>query len=84
MPLQRSLAADPDVLTYIEEKEPRWGEAVAQLEIGVIEPQLAGQQAVRKILEDAFVYIINGEDVQTVLDEAKALADEQFQLKGGQ
>jgi ABC-type glycerol-3-phosphate transport system substrate-binding protein len=84
MPLQISLAADPDVLAYIAEKEPRWGEAVAQLEIGVIEPQLAGQQAVRDILEDAYVRIINGEDVQTVLDEAKALADEQFQLKGGQ
>jgi hypothetical protein len=39
---------------------------------------------VRDILEDAYLRIINGEDVQTVLDEAKALADEAFQLKGGQ
>ncbi len=86
MPLQISLLADPDVQAYMakDSTTQRWGEAVAQLEIGVIEPQLAGQQAVRGILEDAFIRIINGEDVQTVLDEAKALADEQFQLKGGQ
>ena len=86
MPLQRSLAADPDVLAYIEKsyQNQRWGEAVAQLEIGVIEPQLAGQQAVRDILEDAYLRIIGGEDVQTVLDESKVLADEIFQLKGGQ
>ena len=83
MPLQQSLLADSDVQAYME-ANPRWAEAVAQLMIGVIEPQLAGQQAVRGILEDAFLRIINGEDVQTVLDEAKALADEQFQLKGGQ
>ena len=81
MPLQQSLLADSDVQAYME-ANPRWAEAVAQLMIGVIEPQLAGQQAVRGILEDAFLRIINGEDVQTVLDEAKALADEQFQLKG--
>jgi ABC-type glycerol-3-phosphate transport system substrate-binding protein len=86
MPLQRSLAADPDVQAHIEKSyyNQRWGETVAQLEIGVIEPQLAGQQAVRDILEDAYLRIIGGEDVQTVLDEAKALADEAFQLKGGQ
>ena len=53
-----------------------------QLEIGVIEPQLAGQQAVRDILEDAYLRIIGGEDVQTVLDDGAALADEAFQLKG--
>ena len=83
MPLQQSLAEDADVLAFMEE-EPRWGEAVAQLGIGVIEPQLAGQQAVRDILEDAYLRIIGGEDVQAVLDAAKALADEIFQLKGGQ
>lgn len=81
MPLQKSLVADSDLKAYVG-KEPRWGEAVDQLEIGVIEPQLAGQQAVRDILEDAYLRIINGEDVKTVLDEAKAAADEQFQLKG--
>jgi len=86
MPLQKSLLADPDVQAYMakDATTQRWAEAVAQLEIGVIEPQLAGQQAVRNILEDAFLRIINGEDVQTVLDEAAALADEAFQLKGGQ
>jgi peptide/nickel transport system substrate-binding protein len=84
MPLQRSLAEDADVKAHIEASyyNQRWGEAVAQLEIGVIEPQLAGQQAVRDILEDAYLRIINGEDVQTVLDEGAALASEAFQLKG--
>ncbi len=80
MPLQKSLVADPDVKAHMQ-AEPRWGEAVDQLEIGVIEPQLAGQQAVRDILEDAFLRIINGENVKTVLDEGKAAADEQFELK---
>ncbi len=86
MPLQKSLAADPDLQAFIEESyyNQRWGEAVAQLEIGVIEPQLAGQQAVRDILEDAYLRIIGGEDVQTVLDESKVLADEIFQMKGAQ
>jgi ABC-type glycerol-3-phosphate transport system substrate-binding protein len=83
MPLQQSLLADPDVAAFTD-ANPRWAEIFNQLEIGVIEPQLAGQQAVRDILEDAFLRIINGEDVQAVLDEAKALADEQFQLKGAQ
>ena len=63
-------------------ENPRWGEIYAQLGIGVIEPQLAGQQAVRDVFEDAYTRIMNGEDVQTVLDEAKTLADEAFQLKG--
>ena len=80
MPLQKSLAADPDVKAHMQ-KEPSWGEAVDQLGIGVIEPQLAGQQAVRDILEDAFLRIINGEDVKSVLDDSKAAADEQFELK---
>jgi hypothetical protein len=39
---------------------------------------------VRDILEDAYIRILNGEDVQTVLDEAAALANEAFKLKGGQ
>jgi ABC-type glycerol-3-phosphate transport system substrate-binding protein len=81
MPLQRSLVGDPDVMAWMEVEE-RMAEAIAQLEIGVIEPQLAGQQAVRNVLEDAYLRVINGEDVQTVLDEAKAQADEAFQLKG--
>lgn len=81
MPLQRSLISDPDVIAWMEAEE-RMAEAIDQLEIGVIEPQLAGQQAVRNVLEDAFLRIINGEDVQTVLDESKAMADEAFQLKG--
>jgi len=74
---------DPDVMAFAE-ANPRWEEIFAQLGIGVIEPQLAGQQAVRDVLEDAYIRILNGEDVQTVLDEAKVLADEAFQLKGGQ
>jgi ABC-type glycerol-3-phosphate transport system substrate-binding protein len=82
-PLQASLLEDPDVEAFVAEN-PRWGEIYAQLGIGVIEPQLAGQQAVRDVFEDAYTRIMNGEDVQTVLDEAKTLADEAFQLKGGQ
>jgi ABC-type glycerol-3-phosphate transport system substrate-binding protein len=83
MPLQQSLM-DDSAVTAFQEANPRWKEIFDQIGIGVVEPQLAGQQAVRDILEDAYLRIINGEDVQTVLDESKALADEQFQLKGGQ
>ncbi len=83
MPLQRSMLQDPEFLAYIE-KHPRYGEAVQYLGIGVIEPQLAGQQAVRDILEDAYLKIINGEDVQATLDEAAKLATEAFKRKGGQ
>jgi multiple sugar transport system substrate-binding protein len=83
MPLQRSLLDDPDFQAYLEEN-PRYAEAVSYLETGVIEPQLAGQQAVRDILEDAYIKILNGEDVQATLDEAANLATESFQRKGGQ
>jgi ABC-type glycerol-3-phosphate transport system substrate-binding protein len=83
MPLQRSLLNDPDFQAYMA-KEPRYGEAVSYLETGVIEPQLAGQQAVRDILEDAYLKILNGEDVQATLDEAASLATEAFKRKGGQ
>jgi multiple sugar transport system substrate-binding protein len=83
MPLQRSMINDSDFQAH-QDKNPRFAEAVAQLEIGVIEPQLAGQQAVRDILEDAYLKIINGEDVQATLDEAANLATEAFQRKGAQ
>ncbi len=77
------VAEVPDLVVAYPSMVAEYMEAEAQLEIGVIEPPLAGRQAVRDILEDAYLRIINGEDVQTVLDEAKALADEIFQLKGG-
>jgi ABC-type glycerol-3-phosphate transport system substrate-binding protein len=83
MPLQASLMDDPDVQAHLE-KNPRYAEAVEYLGTGVIEPQLAGQQAVRDILEDAYIKILNGEDVQATLDEAAKLATESFQRKGGQ
>jgi ABC-type glycerol-3-phosphate transport system substrate-binding protein len=83
MPHHRSMLNDPDFQAHMA-KEPRYGEAVMYLETGVIEPQLAGQQAVRDILEDAYLKIINGEDVQATLDEAATLATEAFQRKGGQ
>ena len=83
MPLQRSMLNDGDFKAHMD-KNPRFAEAVDQLEIGVIEPQLAGQQAVRDILEDAFLKIINGEDVQATLDEGARLATEAFKRKGGQ
>ena len=44
----------------------------------------AGQQAARDILEDAYIKIINGEDVQATLDEAEKLITEAFQRKGAQ
>ncbi|MBN1642371.1 MAG: extracellular solute-binding protein [Anaerolineae bacterium] len=81
MPLQRSLLNDADVQAYLA-ANPRYAEAVSYLETGVIEPQLAGQQAVRDILEDAYIKIINGEDVQATLDEAASLATEAFKRKG--
>jgi len=83
MPLQRSLLNDADFKAHTA-KDPRYGEAVSYLETGVIEPQLAGQQAVRDILEDAYLKILNGEDVQVTLDEAAKLATEAFKRKGGQ
>jgi ABC-type glycerol-3-phosphate transport system substrate-binding protein len=83
MPLQRSLLNDAEFKAYLGE-EPRFAEAVNYLETGVIEPQLAGQQAVRDILEDAYIKILNGEDVQATLDEAAQLATEAFKRKGGQ
>ncbi len=83
MPLQRSMLNDPEFKAYLE-KHPRYAEAVNLLETGVIEPQLAGQQAVRDILEDAYLKILNGEDVQATLDEAAKLATEAFKRKGGQ
>jgi ABC-type glycerol-3-phosphate transport system substrate-binding protein len=83
MSLLRSMQNDPEFQAYLSEN-PRYAEAVALLETGVIEPQLAGQQAVRDILEDAYIKVINGEDVQATLDEAAALATEAFKRKGGQ
>jgi ABC-type glycerol-3-phosphate transport system substrate-binding protein len=83
MPLLRSMQNDAEFQAYLGEN-PRYAEAVALLETGVIEPQLAGQQAVRDILEDAYIKVINGEDVQATLDEAAALATEAFKRKGGQ
>ncbi|MBC8444980.1 MAG: hypothetical protein H8D77_02540, partial [Chloroflexi bacterium] len=83
MPLQRSLLGDAEFKAYLD-KNPRYAEAVSYLETGVIEPQLAGQQAVRDILEDAYIKIINGEDAQATLDEAAKLATEAFQRKGAQ
>jgi len=83
MPLQRSLVNDSDFKAHMD-KNPRYGEAVSYLETGVIEPQLAGQQAVRDILEDAYLKILNGEDVQATLDEGAKLATEAFKRKGGQ
>jgi ABC-type glycerol-3-phosphate transport system substrate-binding protein len=81
MPLQRSMLNDADFKAYLD-KNPRFGEAVSYLETGVIEPQLAGQQAVRDVLEDAYLKILNGEDVQSTLDEAAKLATEAFKRKG--
>jgi multiple sugar transport system substrate-binding protein/sn-glycerol 3-phosphate transport system substrate-binding protein len=83
MPLLRSLLNDADFQAYLAEN-PRYAEAVTYLETGVIEPQLAGQQAVRDILEDAYIKVINGEDVQATLDEAANLATEAFKRKGGE
>jgi multiple sugar transport system substrate-binding protein/sn-glycerol 3-phosphate transport system substrate-binding protein len=83
MPLLRSLLNDADFQAYMD-KNPRYAEAVSYLETGVIEPQLAGQQAVRDILEDAYIKVINGEDVQATLDEAAGLATEAFKRKGGE
>ena len=83
MPIHRSMLNDADFKAYMD-KDPRYGESVLYLDIGVIEPQLAGQQAVRDILEDAYIKIINGEDVQATLDEAANLATEAFKRKGGQ
>jgi ABC-type glycerol-3-phosphate transport system substrate-binding protein len=83
MPLLRSLQDDPEFQAHLAEN-PRYAEAVDLLETGVIEPQLAGQQAVRDILEDAYIKVINGEDVQATLDEAARLATEAFKRKGGQ
>jgi len=74
---------DADFQAYLSES-PRYAEAVALLETGVIEPQLAGQQAVRDVLEDAYIKVINGEDVQSTLDQAAQLATEAFKRKGGQ
>ncbi|MBN1582623.1 MAG: extracellular solute-binding protein [Anaerolineae bacterium] len=82
-PIHRSMLNDPDFKALIE-KDPRYGESVSFLETGVIEPQLAGQQAVRDILEDAYLKIINGEDVKATLDEAATLATEAFKRKGAQ
>jgi multiple sugar transport system substrate-binding protein len=82
-PIHRSMLNDPD-FQALTAKNPRYGESVSYLETGVIEPQLAGQQAVRDILEDAYLKIINGEDVQATLDEAAKLATEAFKRKGGQ
>jgi len=83
MPLQRSMLDDPELQAYLE-ANPRYAEAVSYLETGVIEPQLAGQQAVRDVLEDAYIKILSGEPVQATLDEAAALATEAFQRKGAQ
>ena len=83
MPLLRSMQNDAEFQAYLSES-PRYAEAVALLETGVIEPQLAGQQAVRDILEDAYIKVINGEDVQATLDQAAQLATEAFKRKGGQ
>jgi ABC-type glycerol-3-phosphate transport system substrate-binding protein len=83
MPLLRSMQDDPEFQAYLAEN-PRYSEAVDLLETGVIEPQLAGQQAVRDILEDAYIKVINGEDVQATLDEAEDLATEAFKRKGGE
>jgi len=83
MPLLRSMQSDAEFQAYLKEN-PRYAEAVALLETGVIEPQLAGQQAVRDVLEDAHIKILNGEDVQATLDEAAQLATEAFKRKGGQ
>ena len=83
MPLQKSLLDDPDVQAYAA-KDPRWAEIFSQIGIGVVEPQLAGQQAVRDILEDALLRILNGEDVQATLDDGAARGTEEFKRKGGQ
>jgi ABC-type glycerol-3-phosphate transport system substrate-binding protein len=83
MPIHRSMLNDSDFQIHTA-TNPRYGEAVSYLETGVIEPQLAGQQAVRDILEDAYIKIINGEDVKATLDEADKLATEAFKRKGGQ
>ncbi len=83
MPLLRSMQSDAEFQAYLS-KNPRYSEAVDLLETGVIEPQLAGQQAVRDILEDAYIKVVNGEDVQATLDEAAGLATEAFKRKGGQ
>ncbi len=83
MPLLRSMQNDAEFQSYLSES-PRYAEAVALLETGVIEPQLAGQQAVRDVLEDAYIKVINGEDVQSTLDQAAQLATEAFKRKGGQ
>ena len=83
MPLVRSLLDDPQFIAYLE-ANPRYAEAVSYLEMGVIEPQLAGQQAVRAILENVYLEIINGRDVQATLDESARLATRMFRDKGGQ
>ena len=83
MPLQRSMVERLRLPGVHGQGAALW-RGGRYLETGVIEPQLAGQQAVRDILEDAYIKIINGEDVQATLDEATGSADEAFQLKGGQ
>jgi ABC-type glycerol-3-phosphate transport system substrate-binding protein len=83
MPIHRSMLDDADLKAHLE-KNPQFAEAVMYLGIGVVEPQLAGQQAVRDILEDAYLKVINGEDVKATLDAAAAEATEAFKRKGGQ
>jgi multiple sugar transport system substrate-binding protein len=77
LPLHRSTLDDPEFVAFLEE-HPRYDEAVQCLDDGVIEPQLAGQQAVRGILEDVYVRILNGEDAQATLQEAARRASEAF------
>lgn len=83
MPIHRSMLNDASFKAYLD-NNPRFNEAVSYLETGVIEPQLAGQQAARDILEDAYIKVINGENVQATFDEAAGLITEAFKRKGGQ
>lgn len=77
LPLHRSMLENPGFVAYLDEN-PRYAEAVGLLKSGVIEPQLAGQQEVRGILEDVYLAVLRGEDVPTILKDAALRATQVY------
>lgn len=66
-PIRRSAIESPIMQEYIAEN-PNYQTAFELLPYGRVEPNVAGWQAVRSLLEDAMKEAIEGGDPQTILD----------------
>ena len=71
-PVRRSTAA---ALEEYFETNPKYRQVYELLDYGKAEPSVAGYQPVRRLIQETMVQVINGEDVDAVLQRLELEAN---------